>query len=62
MGRMVARFLFICLSFAPFCAQAARVQNDHLGPFPDHLGPFPDNFGLFPDLPLTSHDLFTDLP
>ena len=58
MGRMVARFLFIRLSFAPFCAQAARVQNDHLRPFPDRLGPFPDNFGSFPNHFLTFPDQF----
>ena len=46
-------------------AQAARVQNDHLRPFPDRLGPFSDNFGSFPNyswLFLTSSWLFPDHP
>ena len=39
-------------------AQAARVQNDHLRPFPDRLGPFSDNFGSFPNHFLIFPDQF----
>jgi len=51
-------FPFYFAVLRAFGAQAARVQADHLRPFPDRLGPFPDNFGSFPNHFLTFPDQF----